>query len=60
MLFSEVEENRTTYMQQYTGKRRAKESNDDRAKRLKEQRDAYRERKAMLGHAISLFHCLVS
>ena len=33
-------------------KRRANESNDDRAKRLKAQRDAYRERKVMLGHAI--------
>ena len=53
------EENHTTYMHQYTRKRRANESNDDRAKRLKAQRDAYRERKAMLGHAISLLHSLV-
>ena len=39
-------------MHQYMRKRRANESNDDRAKRLKAQRDAYRERKAMLGDAI--------
>ena len=56
----EEEENCTTYMRQYMRKRRADESNDDRAKRLKVQRDAYKERKAMLGHVISLFHSLVS
>ena len=54
------EENCTTYMRQYMRKRRANESNDDRAKRLKVQRDACKETKAMLGHAISLFHSLVS
>ena len=41
----EEEENCTTYMQQYMRKRRADES---------------KERKAMLGHVISLFHSLVS
>ena len=41
-------------------KRRANESNDDRAKRLEVQRDTCKETKAMLGHAISLFHSLVS
>ena len=52
--------NRTTYMRQYMRKRRPNESNDDRAKRLKGQRDAYKERKSMLGQVISLFHSLVS
>ena len=55
----EEEENCTTYMRQYMRKRRADESNDDRAKRLKVQRDAYKERKAMLGHVISLFQSCV-
>ena len=50
----EEEENCRTYMRQYMRKRRADESNDDRAKRLKVQRDAYKERKAMLGHVISV------
>ena len=54
------EENCTTYMRQYMRKGRANESNDDRAKRLEVQRDACKETKAMLGHAISLFHSLVS
>ena len=54
------EENCTTYMRQYMRKRRANESNDDRAKRLEVQRDTCKETKAMLGHAISLFHSLVS
>ena len=55
----EEEENCTTYMRQYMRKRRADESNDDRAKRLKVQRDAYKERKAVLGHVISLFQSCI-